>query len=264
VDFYDVKDVPHGELRAFWYRSKVTGGWRRAYVYTPPGYDTDPKRRYPVLYLQHGMGEDERGWGKQGQVNFILDNLIAAGKARPMLVVMDRGYAVRKGPRPAGKLEAAGAFGDVVIEDLIPKIDAAYRTRADREHRAIAGLSMGGMQTFQIGLTHVDTFSYIGSFSGVGLVRGDVKKAYRGVFANAAAFNKKVHLLWLGAGTEEKRFHDWAKEAGKALDEAGIKNVFVESKGTAHEWQTWRRALCDFAPRLFPKEREKGTDSAGR
>jgi enterochelin esterase-like enzyme len=256
VDFYDVRDVSHGEVRIRWYPSRVTGRWRRAYVYTPPGYDAQPRSRYPVLYLQHGAGEDERGWTHQGRANFILDNLIAAGKARPMIVVMDNGYAVKAGaatpPGQPSSLAQTGGFEEVVLKDLIPLIDSQYRTKRDREHRAMAGLSMGGFQTLQITLTHLDKFTYIGAFSAPPLGGAfDSKTAYNGVFGDATAFNAKVKLLWLGAGTAETRFLDRAKAMHEALDRAGIKNVFVESAGTSHEWQTWRRALHDFAPRLF-------------
>jgi enterochelin esterase-like enzyme len=243
VDFYEPRDVPHGEVRARWYRSKVTGTWRRAFVYTPPEYDAQPGTRYPVLYLQHGAGEDERGWSAQGRVNFIMDSLIAAGTAQPMLVVMDRGYAERPG-------EPENLFEDVFLQDLIPTIDAAYRTLPDREHRAMAGLSMGGAQTLRIALPNLDRFSYIGAFSAP--VRDlDLKTAYGGALSDAAAFNARVHLLWLGAGTGEQRIHDAARAFHKTLESAGIRSIFVESPGTAHEWQTWRRALHDFAPRLF-------------
>src|ERR671933_1944385 len=169
VDFYAIQDVPHGEVRARWYHAKSTSTWRRAMVYTPPDYDSQPGTRYPVLYLQHGAGEDETGWTKQGRVNFILDNLIAAGKARPMIVVMEKGYATRADapPQPGGPGRGdGGAFEDLVLKDLIPMIDAAYRTLADREHRAVAGLSMGAGQALRIGLTHLDTFSVVGAFSG--------------------------------------------------------------------------------------------------
>ena len=177
VDFYHAKDVPHGEVRSRWYKSKVTGQTRHIMVYTPPGYDTDPKKRYPVLYLQHGGGEDETGWTRQGHMNFILDNLIAAGKAKPMIVVMEKGYATRAGApaepaRPRGRFDC-GAFEDVVLKDLIPMIDSTYRTIPHREQRAIAGLSMGAGQAMQIGLTHLDTFSAIGAFSGVGRSRSE-------------------------------------------------------------------------------------------
>src|SRR5262249_14128075 len=191
VDFYDPKDVAHGEVRERWYHSKSTDTWRRCYVYTPPDYDSNSSRRYPVLYLQHGAGEDERGWPTQGHVNFILDNLIAAGKAKPMIIVMDNGGGGaafaggprgRGGPPPAGRggLGNFGAFQEILLDELIPMIDSTYRTISDREHRAMAGLSMGGMQTMQIGLGHLDKFAYLGGFSGGGRGAGDIKAAYGG------------------------------------------------------------------------------------
>jgi enterochelin esterase-like enzyme len=202
-----------------------------------------------VLYLQHGAGEDERGWTNQGRANFILDNLIAAKKTRPMIVVMDNGYADRVGQ--AAKMFDFRGFEEVLISELIPKIDARYRTLAKREHRALAGLSMGGMQALQIGLKHLDRFAYVGSFSGPPLFGFDMKTSYGGAFADPAAFNKKVRLLWLGVGTAEERFAAGVNTMHRALDKAGVKHVVFESKGTAHEWQTWRRCLHDFAPRLF-------------
>jgi len=244
VDFYLPKDVPHGDLRARWYFSKITKSWRRAYVYTPPDYDRSTRVRYPVLYLQQGAGEDERGWSTQGYANFILDNLLAERKAKPMIVVMDCGYASKP-----GAATQSNAFEEVVMEDLIPAIDAGYRTLSDRNHRAIAGLSMGAGQALQIGLLHLDKFSYIGAFSG-GHRNFDVKTSYNGVFTDATAFHKKVRLLWIGAGTEEPQ-HKAALTVRQALNEAGIKSVFYESQGTAHEWQTWRRHLYEFVPALF-------------
>jgi enterochelin esterase-like enzyme len=245
ADYYEPRDVPHGEVRLRVYRSKTTGQFRRAYVYTPPGYDT-ARTRYPVLYLQHGAGENATGWVKQGRANLILDNLIAAGKAVPTIVVMETGYAYKAG---AGD-RPPNAFEDLVINDLIPMIDGAYRTTADRAHRAMAGLSMGGMQTLQIALTHLDQFAWIGSFSAP-MRNFDAKTSYNAVFADPAALNKKVRLLWIGAGTGEEAIHKGAQGLHETLDKAGVKNVFFESAGTAHEWQTWRRDLNDFAPRLF-------------
>jgi enterochelin esterase-like enzyme len=258
VDFYEAKDVPHGEVRARWYQSKVTGTPLRAFVYTPPGYDAKPAERYPVLYLQHGAGEDERGWVTQGRLNFIMDNLLAAGKVQPMLVVTANGNVRPAGPPPAPAGAPAGApgfdftgFEQMLLGELIPTIDATYRTRMDREHRAMAGLSMGGMQTLQIALPHLDTFSYIGSFSGPPLNGFDVKTSYGGVFNAPAALNEKLHLLWLGSGSEEERFATAIQGMHAALDQAGVRHVAFTSPGTAHEWQTWRRSLYDFAPRLF-------------
>ena len=272
INFYSIQPVPHGQVREIWYHSSVTGDWRHALVYTPPGYDVQTRVRYPVLYLQHGAGEDETGWTKQGHANFILDNLIASGSAKAMIVVMANGYARRAGQTPpnlAGKpfgspeamramREMAAAFEDEVTQALIPYIDSNFRTLSDRDHRAMAGLSMGGMQTFQVTFDHLDLFSYIGGFSGAAasLVLGngklDVKTDLNGALADPAAFSKRVHLLWLGVGTDEPAMmHAGIERLHTSLVEANIKHVFYESPGTAHEWQTWRRDLKDFAPRLF-------------
>jgi enterochelin esterase-like enzyme len=260
VDFFHPKDVPHGEVRSRWYKSKVTGQDRHIQVYTPPDYDADPMKKYPVLYLQHGGGEDETGWAKQGHMNFILDNLLAEKKAVPMIVVMEKGYATKAGEQPAapapGRGFGGGAFEEVVIKDLIPMIESTYRTVADRDNRAIAGLSMGAGQAMQIGLNHPDTFSVVGAFSGAG--RTDPKTAYGGLFADGAAFDKKLSLLYLHSGDQglDEGIHKNAEALYTALQRAGAKNVaFRDAKGLGHEWQTWRLAFHDFAPRLFrPKK----------
>jgi enterochelin esterase family protein len=270
--YYSVQDVPHGQVREVWYNSKVTGTWRHALVYLPPNYDAQTTVRYPVLYLQHGAGENETGWIRQGNANFILDNLIAEKACKPMIVVMAYGYARRAGQAPpdlTGKpfgspemlkamQDMSAAFEDDVTQALLPYIDSTFRTLSDRDHRAMAGLSMGGMQTFQITLNHLDLFSYIGGFSGAGgmLVLGDrkldPKTDYNGVFADSAGFAKKVHVLWLGVGTNEpERMRAGLHRLHTSLQEANIQHVFYESPGTDHEWQTWRRDLKDFAPRLF-------------
>ncbi len=246
LDFYEPKDVPHGDVRIHWYRSKVTGQMRRAFVYTPPSYDANPRERFPVLYLQHGSGESERGWTAQGRANFILDNLIAAGKARPMIIVMESGYAAKPGQAaPRGN----EAFGDVVIGDLIPEIDARYRTKTGRAHRALAGLSMGGGQAMQVGLANLDKFAYIGSFSGAGARNFDVKTSYNGVFNDSAAFNKQVKLLWIGCGKQDALFPG-SLALHEALDKAGIRHTWLEGPGL-HDWQVWRTHLHAFAPLLF-------------
>jgi enterochelin esterase family protein len=256
ADFYAAKqDVPHGEVRERWYFSKLTGKWRRAHVYTPPDYDQKTRARYPVLYLQHGAGENERGWVEQGRAQFILDNLIAARKAQPMILVVDTGYAAYASTNGSSRFRRTagptGAFEEVMLTELIPMIDATYRTRADRNHRAMAGLSMGSGQTLNITLRHLDKFAWIGAMSGAPRQGFDVATAYDGAFRDASAFNKKVKLLWLGAGTAEERFHASALAMHQALNGVGIRNVFYSSPGTDHEWQTWRRSLHDFAPRLF-------------
>jgi enterochelin esterase family protein len=254
ADYYDARTVPHGEVRLHLYESKVTGTWRRAYVYTPPDYDSNARARYPVLYLQHGAGENATSWTKQGHANLILDNLIAAGKAKPMIVVMETGYAYKPGAQPVqgatGAPTVPNSFEDLVVADLIPAIDARYRTLADREHRAMAGLSMGGGQTLQIASNHLDLFAWVGSFSAP-LRNFDPKTSMNGVLGDAASFNKRVRLLWIGAGTAEEAMHTAAAQLHASLDTLGIKHVFYESQGTSHEWQTWRRSLNDFAPRLF-------------
>lgn len=266
-DFYQPKDVPQGEVRERWYHSKTIDGWRRIFVYTPPGYDQETQARYPVLYLQHGGGEDERGWPNQGHMCHIMDNLIAEMKAVPMIVVMEKGYARKPGEpelgmRPPGGgpppdlRKMFGALEEVFIKDLIPMIDRTYRTKADREHRAMAGLSMGGMQTFIIGLGNLDQFAWLGGFSGAGGGFGgtpfDPKTAHGGVMADAKAFNEKVRLLFLSIGTAEgERFYQSVKGYRDALEGAGIKTSYYESPGTAHEWHTWRRSLREFAPLLF-------------
>jgi len=283
-DYYQPKDVPHGQVRQIWYHSSVTGTWRDAFVYLPPDYDSS-KARYPVLYLQHGGGEDETGWIRQGKANFILDNLIAGGHTKPMIIVMANGYASRAGyvvPDLTGKQfgspefikvmqERMSAFEDDMTQALIPFIDKTFRTISDRDHRAMAGLSMGGMQTFQVTFNHLDLFSYIGGFSGAGnpFLAGnnkfDTKTAYKGVMADPAAFAKRVHLLWIGVGTNEpERMKSGLESLHTSLDEGKIQHVFYESPGTDHEWQTWRRDLKDFAPRLFQASGQQPSAAHGK
>ncbi len=260
VDYYLAKDVPHGDVRIRSYHSKITGQWRRCFVYTPPDYDANSTVRYPVLYLQHGSGEDETGWIFQGHANLILDNLIAEKKAVPMMIVMDNGYASAPvgpfGPAPSGRAADIGAFEDVMIKEVIPMIDSSFRTLPDREHRGMAGLSMGANQALHLATGHLDTFAYIAGFSGTmnGLSTDalDPATAFDGRFKDGAAFNEKVKLLWLGLGTQEPNPFPASVGAFRAmLDKAGIKYIFFSSPGTAHEWLTWRRDLNDFAPRLF-------------
>ncbi len=255
-DFYAVKNVPHGQLRENLYFSASTNKTRRCFVYTPPDYDKNTATRYPVLYLQHGAGEDETGWGSQGHANLILDNLIASGKAKPFIIVMDNGGGI--GPRPGGPPKGGApvpkgpggpprfnfsAFAKIVTEELIPFIDSNYRTLADQPHRAMAGLSMGGMQTRQITLANLDKFSHIGVFSGGSIDPKDP------ALADAAAFKQKVKVVFVSYGSREKTAT--AKANHEALQKLGIRSVYYESPDTAHEWQTWRRSLYQFAPLLF-------------
>ncbi len=260
-DFYALKDVPHGQVRENLYFSKITNSWRRCFVYTPPGYDKNTSNRYPVLYLQHGSGEDETGWSVQGKANLILDNLIAEKRAIPMIIVMDNGYATRANPQqqnagPANRGGGFSAFEDVVINELIPMIDSKFRTIADREHRAIAGLSMGANQTMRIFMNNLDKFSHIGGFSGTpnypSTAEIDPNTFLEGKYKDAEALNKQIKLLWLGLGTKEPNpFPGSVGAFRNMLEKSGIKYTFYQSPGTAHEWLTWRRDLYQFAPLLF-------------
>ena len=261
MDYYQVKDVPHGQIRSVHYHSDITQAWRRAYVYTPPGYDTQLSKKYPVMYLQHGGGEDETGWPNQGKMDFILDNLIAEGKAVPMIVVMDRGYATDP-TRPVDPTAtfprnmSSNVFPEVLVKELIPFIDKTFRTVDDKASRAMAGLSMGGFQTFQTTMTNLDKFSYVGGFSGAGFRQANapITEMYDGVWADAAAFNSKVKLVYISIGTKEpERMYNGVKSFHESLTEAGIKHEYYESPGTSHEWQTWRRSLRQFAGLVFKK-----------
>jgi enterochelin esterase family protein len=215
-------------------------------VYTPPGYDDEPTRRYPVLYLQHGAGESERAWTEQGRAHLILDNLIAAGRAQPMLVVMENGYATPPAERPVRG--APDRFAELVVRDLVPLIDGKFRTLAERDQRAIAGLSMGGGQAMRTGLAHLDKFAWIGSFSGA-LRDFNADTSYGGALRDAPTANERLRLLWIGCGTED-RLIDGARQMHQALAERKVEHVWSEGPGS-HEWQVWRKHLFDFAPRLF-------------
>ncbi len=249
LDFYLPQDNPHGEVHIHWYPSKVTGKTRKCLVYTPPGYHKDQKQRYPVLYLQHGSGESELGWTMQGKVNFILDNLIAEGKASPMIIVMDNGYA-----RPPGSevnnsySRGENLFEQMMLEDLIPEIDKSFRTKASRESRAIAGLSMGAGQAQRIGFGNLDVFASIGAFSG-GSRNFDINTSYSGVFKDVARFNKTVDLYWFGCGDLDRAYAG-AKSLDNQLTEHGIDHVWHEMQGS-HEWQVWRYHIHDFAQKVF-------------
>jgi enterochelin esterase-like enzyme len=260
-DFYALKDVPHGKVSQVDYFSKITNAQRRCFVYTPPDYEKNQSASYPVLYLQHGMGEDETGWSSQGKANIILDNLIAEKKAVPMIIVMDNGYA----SKPAQTQQGSGAptrgpgfsaFEEVLIKEIIPIIDESYRTIADKDYRAMAGLSMGANQTIQITMNNLDKFSYIGGFSGTSNYPRtdaiDIETFMNGKFKDGESLNKKIKLFWLGLGTKEPNpFPGSVATFRDMLDKVGVKYVYYQSVGTAHEWLTWRRDLYQFAPLLF-------------
>ncbi|MEW6156359.1 MAG: alpha/beta hydrolase-fold protein [Verrucomicrobiota bacterium] len=265
-DFYALKNVPHGQLREIFYWAKSSNTNRHGFVYTPPDYDKDTSKRYPVLYLQHGAGEDETGWGRQGRAGFIMDNLIAEGKTKPFIIAMEFGGNPFAGPRPTNAPAAAAgstnrtitgpsgrafnfsAFEKALVEDFIPFIDANFRTIADQPHRAMAGLSMGGMQTRGITLAHLDKFSHIGVFSGGSIALTNI--------TDLTAFKEKVKLVFVSYGSRELG-GDRPNRGGdpnaniEALKAAGINAHFYVSPDTGHEWQSWRRSLREFAPLLF-------------
>jgi enterochelin esterase-like enzyme len=243
--FYDAQPVPHGEIRTDWYDSKSLKTIRRLTVYTPPGYDPGAATRYPVLYLFHGANADEAAWTRLGHVNLILDNLLAAGKARPFVVVMPFGYGV---PPGSGSSQNSAMFERDLLGDVIPFVESHYTVKADREHRAIAGLSMGGGQSLGIGLNHLGMFSYVAGFSAA-LRPADFQKNFGGVIADPAGANRKLRLLWIGCGAEDSLFGP-AENFSKFLDEARIKHVFRKSDG-AHTWMVWRHYLNEVAPLLF-------------
>ena len=245
--------VAQGQVRSVSYYAASQGKFRRAMVYTPAEYETNLSKRYPVLYLQHGMGEDETGWSHQGYMQHIMDNLIAEGKAEPMIVVMESGDVKQPFvPRPGKDVDEerkqyGASFYDVIIKDLIPMVDKKFRTYTDRDHRAMAGLSWGGCQTFNTVLPNLDKFSALGTFSGA-LFGVDVKTCFNGVFADAEKFNSQINYMFMGCGSEE---NFGTEKMAKELKDLGIKLDVYVSPGTHHEWLTWRRCLKEFVPHLF-------------
>jgi len=246
-DFYALKNVPHGRVQQILFPSKSTNTSRRAFVYTPPDYDKDLTKRYPVLYLQHGWGEDETAWSNQGHANLIMDNLIAEGKTKPFLIVMT--YGMTNEIRFGGLRNFdIGPFQTVFVDELIPYIDANFRTLSDQSNRAMAGLSMGGMETKSITLKNLDKFSHIGLFSGGTISMEDVN--------NTPGFREKVKLVFVSFGSRELSggrgfFGGDPKANAEALKQTSINSVFYVSPDTAHEFLSWRRSLHEFAPLLF-------------
>ncbi len=247
AEFYALKKVPHGQMREIFFHSASTNSERRAFVYTPPGYDSDQSVRYPVLYLQHGWGENEYGWSVQGHAGRIMDNLIAQGSAKPSIVVMTYGMTndtARGGLRNFD----ISHFEKVLVDELVPFIDTNFRTLTDQPNRAMAGLSMGSMETKLITLRHLDKFSHIGLFSGATISKEEAE--------NTDGFKEKVKLVFVSYGSKEVG-EGRSRQAGnpadsiKQLKELGINAHYYLSPETAHEWQTWRRSLKEFAPLLF-------------
>lgn len=239
-DYYLIRDVPHGEVREHWFYSEVEKNWRRAYVYTPAEYETEFTKRYPVLYLQHGAGENEAEWTHAGFAAIIADNLIAEGRLEPLIIVMNNDFVYRPGDsrgRLALAPDWAGNFEEMLLKESIPDIESHYRVIADAEHRAMAGLSLGGMLTNAVGIKHSDLFSYYGIFSGgvvsdPSLVRRDV-----------------VKHIFITAGSQENPQR--VVDNVEMLNGMGIKASSYVSPDTAHEWQTWRRSLHEFLQIIF-------------
>jgi len=263
-DFYALRHVPHGDVRQHWFYSDVAGEFRSMFVYTPPGYDEDTNTRYPVVYLQHGGGEVEDEWVNSGRANFILDNLLAEGNAQPMIIVMNNGFVTRAegaDEAPAGGYGPgfAAAFEDMLLDEVIPDVDATYRTLPDSEHRALAGLSMGGGQTFYIGLENTDVFGSLGVF-GSGLFGGlgggggepeafDAEAHIPGLLTRAESFNEALDLFYVSVGEQDPRL-EASTRAVELFREHGLDVEFGTFQG-AHEWRTWRSSWFDFAQHLF-------------
>lgn len=270
-DFYALKNVPHGDVREVYYYSKTNDAMRHCFIYTPASYDVDLNKRYPVLYLQHGGGENEHGWPEQGKTGLIMDNLIAAGLAEEFIIVMDNGtwsmprpaagerpaarpqggqQARPQGGRPGGPMGMpsgwADGFKNTLINDIIPMVDAKYRTIADKEHRAMAGLSMGAMQTKSITMSTNEVFSKIGLFSG-GTISAEEAAAVPG-------FKETYDLVFVSFGGREVENPRGGVDPGvitEGLKASGMNAHYYVSPETAHEWQTWRRSLYQFAQLLF-------------
>jgi enterochelin esterase-like enzyme len=257
VDFYTIKDVPHGALCSKYYYSEYTKSWRHLFVYTPPGYDKNTREKYPVVYIQHGGGEDETGWAVQGKTDIILDNLIAEGKARPMIVVISNGNVRAPGGAFGGySSKGMAPFKEEMTKNIVPFIDENYRTLADAENRAICGLSMGGGQSFYVGLESPDSFGSVGVFS-TGLFGGirtsgsgfDAEREIPGLLSESEKFNKNLDLFYISCGEQDMRI-EHTKKAVKTMRENGLEVEFNSFPGD-HEWQVWRKSLHDFASRVF-------------
>ena len=250
---WEITDVPHGEIHHHFYKSRVVGDQRDFYVYTPPGYDPRAKQSYPVLYLLHGFSDDASGWTAVGRAHVILDNVIAQGKAKPMLVVMPLGY----GAPEILKLGFGGfrntelrdrnfaKFREALLAEVLPQVEASYAVAKDRESRAIAGLSMGGAESLLTGLNSLNQFAWIGAFSSGGLPE-EFEKDFPALDAQA---DQQLHLLWIACGTED-RLIDLNRKVRAWLASKGVRHVDIETPG-AHTWMVWRRNLAAFTSLLF-------------
>jgi len=248
--FYDARPVPHGEIRTEWYESKSLHSIRRLTIYTPPGFDSRARTQYPTLYLLHGANADEAAWTTLGHVNLILDNLLSEKKIQPFIVVMPFGYGAVPGTQPfnGSFTDISDTFSKDLLGDVIPLVETRFPVLKDRDHRALAGLSMGGVESLTIGLNHLETFSYVAGFSAA-MRPADFPRDFAALVANPHESNQKLHLLWLGAGREDGLFGA-TDSFSKFLDAAEIKHIYHTSEG-AHTWIVWRRYLQEFAPLLF-------------
>lgn len=248
--FYDARPVAHGEIRTEWYESKSLHSIRRLTIYTPPGFDSSGRTHYPTLYLLHGANADETAWTTLGHVNLILDNLAFEKKIQPFIVVMPFGYGAAPGTQPfnGSFTGISDTFSKDLLGDVIPYVEARFPVFKDRDHRAIAGLSMGGVESLTIGLNHLETFSYVAGFSAA--VRpADFPRDFAALAANPDESNRQIHLLWLGVGRDDGLF-EATDSFAKFLDAAKIKHIYHTSEG-AHTWIVWRRYLQQFAPLIF-------------
>jgi enterochelin esterase family protein len=260
LEAWDTRQVPHGALHQHWYDSKTLSMLRSVIVYTPPDYDRE-KTSYPVLYLLHGSGGTESSWTMDGLANVILDNLIADGRVKPMIVVMPFGHtepSMRPGSMPTFRGRDMTAFSNDLINDVIPLVERTYRAARQPDKRAIAGFSMGGNQARQIGLARLDLFSYVATFSGTVGVRsgavsaGTIEESFADVLADASATNGMLRLFWAAVGTEETNLLAQHRILNDVLDRHGIRHEFVTIPG-GHTWHVWRRNLRDLLPRLFQR-----------
>jgi enterochelin esterase-like enzyme len=246
---WEINDVPHGSVHRHVYKSSIAGDTRDLYVYTPPGYEAAGAARYPVLYLLHGFSDDASAWTAVGRTNVILDNLIAVGAVRPMIVAMPLGYGAPEILHVTARTDAMGLknmerFRDMMVSEIIPLVERSYRAATARGSRAIAGLSMGGSESLYVGLNQLDMFGSVGAFS------SGLREGFEGLFPDlTASANAKLQNLWIACGTSDRLFDINQKFKGW-LTSKQIRFIDIETPG-AHTWMVWRRNLAAFAPLLF-------------